>query len=101
MMEMLRILKALRAKSEVLKSNVKYMRSKRAMQKWFGRTQVTLYLRRRNQQTIENYRLLKLRTLWNAWQKNIEDEKSGGKLMSKILNRMQYFDQSKAFQHWQ
>ena len=48
MMEMLRILKALRAKSEVLKSNVKYMRSKRAMQKWFGRTQVTLYLRRRN-----------------------------------------------------
>ena len=71
------------------------------MQKWFGRTQVTLYLRRRNQQTIENYRLLKLRNLWNAWQKNIEEEKSGGKLMSKILNRMQYFDQSKAFQHWQ
>ena len=38
MMEMLRIMKALRSKSEVLKANVKYMKSKRAMQKWFGRT---------------------------------------------------------------
>ena len=44
---------------------------------------------------------MKLRHLWNAWHKNIENEKQGGKLMSKILNRMQYFDQSKAFQHWQ
>ena len=43
---------------------------------------------------------MKLRHLWNAWHKNIENEKQGGKLMSKILNRMQYFDQSKAFQHW-
>ena len=35
---------------------------------------------------------MKLRHLWNAWHKNISDEKQGGKLMSKILNRMQYFD---------
>ena len=92
MMEMLKILKALRAKSELLKANVKYMKGKRAVQKWFSRTQVTLYLRRRNEKTINDYRLMRLRRLWDAWQKNIHDEKNGGKLMAKILNRMQYFD---------
>lgn len=33
--EMLRILKALRIKQETVKQNVAYMKSKRAMQKWF------------------------------------------------------------------
>ena len=56
MKEMLKILKALRAKKEVLKANVEFMKSKRAVQKWFTRTQVTLYMRRRNEQTIEKYR---------------------------------------------
>ena len=46
--QMLKYLKALRSKQEVLKENVKYIRSKKAVQKWFSRTQVTLYLRRRN-----------------------------------------------------
>jgi hypothetical protein len=49
MKEMLRILKALRVKQETLKANVEYLKSKRSMQKWFQRTQVTLYLRRRNE----------------------------------------------------
>ena len=48
-MEMLRILKALRIKQNTLKENLAYMKSKRAMQKWFQRTQVTMYLRRRNE----------------------------------------------------
>ena len=38
MVEMLKILKALRAKKEILKANVEYMKSKRAVQKWFSRT---------------------------------------------------------------
>lgn len=101
MKEMLKILKALRAKKEVLKANVEYMKSKRAVQKWFTRTQVTLYMRRRNEQTIEKYRMMKKRQLWDAWRQMNHEEKNGGKLMAKMLNRMQFFDQSKAFQHWQ
>ena len=77
------------------------MKSKRAIQKWFSRTQVTLYLRRRNADTINKYRLLKLRTMWDSWREMNHKEKNSAKLMSKMLNRMQYFDQSKAFQHWQ
>ena len=54
--EMLRVLKALRIKQETLKQNVGFLKGKRAMQKWFQRTQVTLYLRRRNEQVLEKYK---------------------------------------------
>ena len=89
---MLKVLKALRAKSGVLKANVAYMKEKRALQKWFSRTQVTLYMRRRNEQTIHAYKMTRLRKLWDAWRQENDEEKSGGKLMAKMLNRMQYFD---------
>ena len=42
------------------------MRSKGALQKWFQRTQVTLYLRRRNEQVIAAYKKKKLQKLWDA-----------------------------------
>ena len=99
--EMLRILKALRIKQNTLKQNLAYMKSKRAMQKWFQRTQVTLYLRRRNEQVIDKYKKKWLRKYWDAIRQKISKEKDAGKMMTKMINRMQYFDQAKAFQHWQ
>ena len=53
MVTMLKYLKSLRVKQDVLRQNVAFMRSKKAVQKWFHRTQVTLYLRRRNEQVID------------------------------------------------
>ena len=50
--EMTNILRSLRVKSDVLKQNVNYLRAKRATQKWFLRTKLTLYLRKRNEQVI-------------------------------------------------
>ena len=50
---------------------------------------------------INAYRRMRLRKLWDAIRQNITDEKNGGKMMSRLLNRMQFFDQAKAFQHWQ
>ena len=101
MVEMLRVLKALRIKQETLRQNVAYMKSKNAIKKWFKRTQVTLYLRRRNQQVIKAYKLKQLKKLWDAIRNNLKKEKNAGALMRRCLDRMQYFDQSKAFQHWQ
>ena len=77
------------------------MRSKKAVQKWYHRTQVTLYLRRRNEQVIDQYRKKRLSLLWAAWRKNLRDEKKGNMMMLKFVNRMQYFDFAKAFQKWQ
>ena len=97
---MLKYLKALRSKSEVLKENVKYIRSKKAVQKWFSRTQVTLYLRRRNEQVIDQFRKKKLLQLWDAWRQNLFEERNSMKLMTKMINRMQFLDMAKAFQKW-
>ena len=66
MTEMLKVLKALRIKQQTLKENVAYLKSKQAMQKWFQRTQVTLYLRRRNEQVIDTFRKKRLLQLWDA-----------------------------------
>jgi len=101
MREMLRVLKALRIKQETLKQNVAYMKGKRAVQHWFQRTQITLYLRRRNEQVIAAYKKKRLQQLWDAIRQKLFDERQGGRMMSRILNRMQYFDQARAFQHWQ
>ena len=92
MMEMLRVLKALRVKQQTLKENVAFLKSKKAIQKWFKRTQVTLYLRRRNEQVIATYKKKQLQKLWDAIRQNLFDEREAGKLMVRMLNRMQYFD---------
>ena len=92
MKEMLRILKALRIKQETLKQNVAFMKGKRAMQKWFQRTQVTLYLRRRNEQVIATYQKKQKQRIWDGIRQNLHDEKKAGAMMSRMINRMQYFD---------
>lgn len=92
MQEMLRVLKALRIKQQTLKENVAFMKSKKALQKWFQRTQVTLYLRRRNEQVIAKYKQKRLQALWDGIREHLHKEKNGGNLMARLLNRMQYFD---------
>ena len=36
-----------------------------------------------------------------GWKENLRLETLGGKMMSRLIARMQFFDQSNAFQHWQ
>lgn len=74
MIDMLKILKALRTKQEVLRENVKFMRAKRSVQKWFTRSQVTIYLRRRDQQVLDKYKKKRLSQLMEAWKDNMRDE---------------------------
>lgn len=47
LIEMLKVLKALRIKQEVLRENVEFMKEREALRKWFKRTQVTIYMRKR------------------------------------------------------
>lgn len=35
-----------------------------------------------------------------GWKAMLKQEHKGGEMMSRFLNRMQFFDQAKAFQHW-
>ena len=51
--EMTKILRALRVKDSVLKQNILYLRSKRAIQHWQQRVEYTNLLRRRNEQVLK------------------------------------------------
>jgi flavoprotein len=95
--QMIKFMRQLRIKKEVLKQNVAFMKEKRAVQHWFQRTQVTLYLRRRNAQVIKNYRQTKLRRMIKGWKEMLKEERKGGEMMARFLARMQFFDQAKAF----
>jgi len=92
MEQMLKFMRQLRIKKEILKQNVAYLRSKRATQHWFQRTQITLYLRRRNQEVIRNYRLAKMRKVIKGWKSILKEERKGGEMMVRFLQRMQFFD---------
>jgi hypothetical protein len=46
--EMTKILQALRIKQEVLRQNINFMKQRSATRKWFKRTAVTLYMRKRS-----------------------------------------------------
>ena len=64
------------------------------------RTQVTLYLRRRNEMVIQQYRHKRMKQLLDAWKNNLRQEKKGNMMMMRMANRMMYFDLAKAFQKW-
>ena len=64
--EMSKILKALRVKHEVLNQNVLYIRQREAVRKWFKRTAVTKYMRRRSSKLAKEWHLKIMRTCWEA-----------------------------------
>jgi hypothetical protein len=99
--EMAKILKALRVKREVLRQNLAFNNTKKALQKWFQRTEVTKYLRRRDEKVCDDFRKMNLRKIWNGWKNMGNSEKRAMFLMGKCVKRMQFLDVSQAFLHWQ
>lgn len=99
--EMTKFLRALRVKQEVLKQNIAYLNGKKALQKWHLRTEITLMLRRRNEQVIKAYKLMKKRQVWEAVKRMLLLQKRAGKKFAQVLERMRYFDTAACFQKWQ
>ena len=89
---MIKFMKALRVKKEVLRQNVAFLRTKRATQHWFQRTQITLYLRRRNEQVLREFRHKKMRRVIAGWKQILKEEHKGGQSIARFLARMQFFD---------
>jgi virulence-associated protein VapD len=85
---MARYLKALKVKHHVLNQNLKYAQEKRAVKKWFERTQCTLFLRRRNQQVLEKYRLRETKKVFEEWVKSIRIVKALCSRTFKFINRL-------------
>ena len=41
-----------------------------------------------------------MKIIWKGWKENLRQETLGGKMIARLLARMQFFDQAKSFQHW-
>lgn len=98
---MTKILKALRVKQDVLRQNILYMRAKRAAQHWHQRTEITLMLRRRNEQVMLQWRHKQMRRVLNGWKAIDKEESINLSRMNKLVQRMRDFDLAAAFQKWQ
>lgn len=98
--EMSKILKALRVKHEVLNQNVLYIRQREAVRKWFKRTAVTKYMRKRSAKLAKEWNLKIMRTCWEAIRENSGNDKKFTRKLVQVAKRIMSLDMAKAFQHW-
>jgi hypothetical protein len=81
LIEMLKVLKALRIKQEVLRENVEFMKEREALRKWFKRTQVTIYMRKRSAKLTKEWNTKLMRLTFEAMRENnCHDRKFARKL---------------------
>lgn len=85
---MVKFLKALRVKSDLLQQNLLYFRTKRAMQHWHQRLEWTKTLRRRNAQILEKRRKRLATLVIGSWKKILTSEHISLARMSRLLSKM-------------
>ena len=94
---MTKFLKALRVKESVLKQNLLFMRSKRALQHWNQRVELTNMLRRKNEKAILTWKHRVMARVFNGLRSKIKYEKISLSRMNKIVGKLQHLDAAKAF----
>ena len=98
--EMTKILKALRVKQEVLQQNVEFMKQRNAVRKWFKRTAVTRYMRKRSAKLTREWQLKVMRTCFEAVRENNLNDRKFSRKLVQVAQRVLNLDMAKAFQHW-
>lgn len=98
--EMVKVLRALRVKQNVLASNVKFLKQREGLRKWFKRTQVTLYMRKRAAKLTREWHLKVMRTCFEALKEDALNDRKFMRKMVQVAKRMMSLDMAKAFQHW-
>jgi len=95
--EMTKVLKALRVKQQVLKQNTEFLKERQALRKWFKRTQVTSYMRRRSAKLSREWQLKVMRTCFEAIQESIANDRKFARKMVQVGQRILNLDMAKAF----
>jgi len=98
--EMVKILKQLRVKKEVMVQNQKFLKQRDALRKMFKRTQVTIYMRKRSAKLAHEWNLKIKRTCWEAIRENNDTDKKFMRKLTQVAKRIMNLDMAKAFQHW-
>jgi hypothetical protein len=97
---MVKILRAHRVSGDVLGSNCKFLQEREAIRKWFKRTQVTIYMRKRSRKLALEWNSKLMRTCWEAIRENNHNDKKFVRKLVQLYKRMSNLDVSKSFQHW-
>ena len=97
---MTKVLKALRVKQDVLKQNVEFMKQRNAIRKWFKRTAVTKYMRKRTVKLTKEWHLKVMRTCFEAIRENNLNDRKFSRKLTQVAQRILNLDMAKAFQHW-
>lgn len=97
---MVKVMKALRVKGEVLQENVEFIEEREALRKWFKRTQVTIYMRKRSAKLKREWQLKIMRTCFEAIREDLHNDRKFAKKIFQIAKRTMNLDMARAFQHW-
>jgi len=76
------------------------MKERESLRKWFKRTQVTLYMRKRTKKLTKEWHTKLLRTCFEAVRENNLNDKKFGRKITQVAQRIKNLDMAKAFQHW-
>ena len=82
--EMAKIMKQLRVKQELLKKNVEFMKERESLRKWFKRTQVTIYMRKRSKKLTKEWHTKLLRTCFEAVRENNLNDKRFARKLTQV-----------------
>ena len=72
---MIKILKQLRIKQEILKENVKFMQQRQSIRRWYKRAQVTKYMRKRSVRLQRQWNLKIMKKCFQAIRENSSKDK--------------------------
>ena len=97
---MVKVLKALRVKQEVLNQNVRFLKQRSAVRKWYKRAQVTKYMRNRSAKLTREWNLKVMRTCYEAIREHNLNDRKFMRKMVQVAQRVMNLDMAKAFQHW-
>ena len=100
LLAMTKQLKELRVKGEVLGDNVGYLGKREALRKWFKRTKVTLYFRKRARKVSVAWNGKLMRTCWDAMLTQNHKDRKFMRKIAQVIRRCRNLDLARAFQHW-
>jgi len=95
--EMVKVLKAHRVKQEVLRDNCEFIEEREALRKWFKRTQVTMYMRKRSAKLKREWELKIMRTCLEAIREDLHNDRKFAKKIFQIAKRTMNLDMARAF----
>jgi hypothetical protein len=70
------------------------------VRKWFKRSQVTIYMRKRSKKLAREWELKVMRTCFEAVKESLENDRKFARKLVQVAQRVKNLDLAKAFQHW-